>query len=739
MTSDPIFSSHAPAYWEAGYSVIPLLPNTKRPAIKSWTGYCDNLPSEKKREEWLRQHAECGVGLLLGTQVQPNFRIAAIDIDRDELTGPVRALIASPSGKVGKKGVTLFVRVSADGKLKSTTLRGVDGQAGDLLIGNKMTVLPPSIHPDTGEAYRHVGFPLLETPFEDLLVLDVRLCGVLARVCSSTHLADLQRGSSTHDAALRFVAELVAAKATDEEVKRVIAAALPDGYDGNTTDEVSEMLLSAREKGFAEDFISDGERTIATMVVELCGNKGYQLFRYRDEAYASVPTPEGGHLTFRVASQAFKRKVRHLWYEKTGKTIGQMPLSDAIGTMEAKALFEGLDLPVWTRVGKDGGEVFVDLCRADGQVVQISKDGWKLAYGVNVKFRRAGGSIELPPPNEKGNLSALKSLLNLDDERFLAIVAFLVSSMNPTGPYFGLLVEGEQGSGKSFLTWVLKSLVDPNEADRLRLPENERDLAIQAKEFRLLSYDNTSGMKATIADALCIVATGGGMATRKLYTDEDLAVISASRPFILNGIAGFAKRPDLLERSIYLHLDGMDQEKRRTEEEMKKEFFDQQPAILSGLYNLVSSALVNIENTPAPVGVRMADAARFISAAEGALDVNPGTLIRIISGSQEVLMVERINDEPLTVALREALRAKPFEGYVGELFEKIRKLDIVGLPRTAAKLSTDLERHKPALMKVGLRVQLLSRSSKGRHLRIEFIDEDKDDPAASPSTEPPPF
>jgi hypothetical protein len=250
-------------------------------------------------------------------------------------------------------------------------------------------------------------------------------------------------------------------------------------------------------------------------------------------------------------------------------------------------------------------------------------------------------------------------------------------------------------------------------------------LAIHAKQFRLLSYDNTSGMKAGISDALCIIATGGGMATRKLYTDEELAVISAARPFILNGISGFVKRPDLLERSIYLSLDSMPAEKRRTEEEMKAEFIAIRPAILGGLYDLVSQAIANLKGTPAPTGVRMADAARFIAAAESGLDVEPGTLIRLISGSQDALMIERINEEPLTLALRQVLRTGSFEGTVGVLHEKIMNYrDIANLPRTTALLSATLERLKPSLLKVGIRAELLSRSRAGKKVRIEYKDPD---------------
>ena len=57
-------------------------------------------------------------------------------------------------------------------------------------------------------------------------------------------------------------------------------------------------------------------------------------------------------------------------------------------------------------------------------------------------------------------------------------------------------------------------------------------------------------MKAEISDMLCSLATGGGIAVRKLYTDEELNVLSFMRPFMINGISGYVTRPDLMERAI---------------------------------------------------------------------------------------------------------------------------------------------------------------------------------------------
>ena len=51
-----------------------------------------------------------------------------------------------------------------------------------------------------------------------------------------------------------------------------------------------------------------------------------------------------------------------------------------------------------------------------------------------------------------------------------------------------------------------------------------------------LAFDNVSVIQAWLSDALCRLATGGGFATRGLYTDDEETIIDAQRPVVLNGV-----------------------------------------------------------------------------------------------------------------------------------------------------------------------------------------------------------
>jgi hypothetical protein len=304
----------------------------------------------------------------------------------------------------------------------------------------------------------------------------------------------------------------------------------------------------------------------------------------------------------------------------------------------------------------------------------------------------------------------------------------MISSMAPKGPYFGLIIEGEMGSGKSVLASTLKALLDPSDADRLSLPTSDRDLAIHANQFRLLSYDNASGIKSIISDALCIVATGGGLATRKLYTDDELTVLKASRPFMLNGISGYARRPDLIERTIYVHLERVPKDQRKEERILALEFDEQSPSILAGLYDAISVGLRNIKRGINPTGLRMADAASRIAASEEALGVPPGTLIAAIQDGQRTLIIERISADGLTVGLREVLKRGSFEGTIKELFEALRLTNQEDLPRSPAALSSAIDRQRSGLQEVGIFVKLLQRGKQGRRVKVEYVGPPEDAP-----------
>ena len=181
-----------------------------------------------------------------------------------------------------------------------------------------------------------------------------------------------------------------------------------------------------------------------------------------------------------------------------------------------------------------------------------------------------------------------------------------------------LALAGEHGSAKSTFTAVLRRLIDPNSAPLRALPREDRDLFIAANNAHLLAFDNVSKLPDWISDTLCRLATGGGFATRQLYSDQDEALFDAMRPVILNGIEDVVIRPDLADRSIFLNLQNIADDKRKAEKQFWSEFEAAHPRILGALLDGVAHGLRQLPTTKLARTPRMADFALWGTACETA-------------------------------------------------------------------------------------------------------------------------
>ena len=138
------------------------------------------------------------------------------------------------------------------------------------------------------------------------------------------------------------------------------------------------------------------------------------------------------------------------------------------------------------------------------------------------------------------------------------------------------------------------------------------------------AYDNMSRLTPAMSDALARLSTGGGFATRKLYSDAEEMTFTFARPVILNGIEDIATKPDPLERSLTLELPKV--EKRQLEDVLWSGFKEARPRILGALLDAVAGALKNRHQVPDLPWPRMADFARFVTAAESTLGMGIGVV-----------------------------------------------------------------------------------------------------------------
>ncbi len=361
---------------------------------------------------------------------------------------------------------------------------------------------------------------------------------------------------------------------------------------------------------------------------------------------------DGHRETWRIRSKEFRRWLARCFFEKTEGAPSSEALQSARNVIEAKAHFDGPEREIHLRVAGLDGRLYLDLADNKWRAVEIGMDGWRVVDDPPVRFRRAAGMQPLPVPETGGTVERLRTFLNVrSDADFVLAVAWVLAVLRNCGPYPVLVLSGEHGSAKSTFAATLRALVDPNTAPLRALPREDRDLFIAATNGHVLAFDNVSGLPGWISDTLCRLATGGGFAVRQLYTDQDEVLFDATRPVILNGIEDIVARPDLADRGLFLALDPIPEERRRTEEEYWADFTRALPQLLGSLLDAVVHGLRHLQDTRLDRLPRMADFALWATACETAL-WPAGTFLAAFAGNRDDAIDNVIEGDPVASAVR---------------------------------------------------------------------------------------
>ena len=446
-------------------------------------------------------------------------------------------------------------------------------------------------------------------------------------------------------------------------------------------------------------------------------------------AYATIRV--GAHLeNWSVRSDTFKRRLTLDFYKASGgAAIGGQALEDTLRLIEARAVSEGARYTCWRRVARCRDRLYLDLCDQDWCAVEVDAGGWRAVSRPPVRFLRSKGMRALPEPEPGYLVEEMRRFVNVrGDDDFTLIAAWLVAALRERGPYPILIVNGEQGSGKSNLCRLLRDLIDPHGAPIRSVPREERDMQVSAAAEWVLAYDNLSAVPSWFADSLCRVATGGGFATRALHTNSDQVIFSAARPIILNGIPNLADRADLADRALAISLPTIDEGCRRPEDEFWVAWEQAKPRVLGALLDAVAAALRHLSTTKLERTPRMADFAKWATAAEPGLGVEAGTFLKAYETNRQDSAESAFDSDQVAVAVRDFVRScgpDGFEGTASELLAALNDWASESLqrgrawPSSAGGMGSRIKRVAPLLRRQGFTVEAghtASRSS--RYIRI---------------------
>ena len=455
-----------------------------------------------------------------------------------------------------------------------------------------------------------------------------------------------------------------------------------------------------------------------------CLGKSPSLFHTPvGEGYAIIPI-NGHSETWALNSRGFERWVAAQFYEKCSRPPRRSALKDAIRMLEARAQFSSPELPVFVRLAEWKGTIYLDLCNDAWEVIEITPLGWRITRNSPVKFIRAPGMRPLPPPQRGGSLGDLRRFINVPDERdWVLCVSWLLASLRPSGPFPILNILATQGGGKSTMERMLRDLIDPSIADLRCPPRSERDLLIAANNSWVLAFDNLSAIKEWQSDAFCRLSTGGGISTRKLYTNGEEYIANPIRPIITNGIDYLPNREDFLDRSMNIHLPQIPDKGRIPEKELWEKFHMAQPFILGVMFDIVSSALLNLPHTQLGSYPRMADFVQWVASGENALPWKPGSFLKTYEENRRFAIQDSLEGNKIISAMQKMLmQKKSWTGTATDLLNTLESYTDQGdrrsWPKLASELSGILHRAEKSLQSVGIDLIFRREAGTGK----KFID-----------------
>jgi hypothetical protein len=488
---------------------------------------------------------------------------------------------------------------------------------------------------------------------------------------------------------------------------------------GGTPEALAELVAVAalapptQTEGSEEEDDEGRKDSLSSQLVAFVASRTELFHNDSGDAFAMILDNQTTH---RLLSAKFKSWLMAMFYESSGKAARDQSVREALQVLDGLAQHKGEKKAVHIRVAKLGDAVFVDLAQPGNSLAaKIEAGRWQLVQEHAVRFLRPDTMRPLPTPTAASGMGALWQFVNVPEGARLLVLAWLLECLRPDGVFPVLEILGEAGSAKSTLQRILRMLVDPNASNLRSPPKSVEDVFISASLNWVASFENVSHLAAPMQDALCVLATGGGYAKRKLYSDGDESVINVVRPVVLNGISACITAHDLIDRSICIEPQRI--QTRREDGDIEREFEAAYPGLVASLFQLMAQTLKELPDTQLPAGenIRLAGFARLGVAMERAMGEPQGEFLRQFHASRQESIARTIDSSPVATALVEWFEVRGSRS--AEMSVKALLLEVEGFkpqgseawPKTAKGFGDALRRAAPSLRYMGIEVRSLGK------------------------------
>jgi hypothetical protein len=589
----------AAALIDAGYYPVPIPAGTKGPQVSQW------------EEKAFKDSAFRPVGNI-GLH---HVNIASVDKDCPEVLVTARRFLPS-TFSTGKESTpdahSWYVPVGAP---KFEQFKDTNGEMIiELRFGKGFqTMIPPSVHPDTGQRY------VVGKAVEPVEIDAAELRRAVGMAATAALIARHLPVGGRHDIAMHIMGFMGHNGETEEDALAICEAAweavdAPTEAFGDletlartTWEKIDAGEPTTGGKRLGEDLHEKLPRLIGKFLGwkkargeggEREGNQAQRLVGYAMDAAGELFLDQNGteHALIDGAPVPLDSGcygwLRRLFWLQEGTPATTDLLGTVAGQLRAFAEVSPVQHTLHLRAAQHGGAVYLYL--GPGRVVRVDASGWELDSNPPVMFRRVANLKDLPDPERGGSLELLDAFITAQEDRdhrlaktWLAL-ALLADINRPI-----LLAHGPQGSTKSSVQRVLKNIIDPGRPETLKL--REKDFEQNINKAFIPFFDNISTVSDYMADELSKAVTGAGNAVRKLYANDEDVIREYKRAVLLNGLVIPTEKADLIDRILPVALRRVPKEERKTETRMDALFKERHPKLLGAVLDALSGALAHHE------------------------------------------------------------------------------------------------------------------------------------------------
>jgi hypothetical protein len=472
---------------------------------------------------------------------------------------------------------------------------------------------------------------------------------------------------------------------------------------------------------FPEKF-DDGSKIPVAEQLLFLAKSNYEVVRSTENEFFAIPlrgpkiakSLNGNHNSF---SNDLLMRYRNA---KPGKIASPVAVQDAIRILRATAA-ETDAVKMHIRYAMHKNSVYVDLGDSSGAAVEITKNGWHVIDSPPILFKRTQLTSALPPPKSGGCIDDIFDLVNIPHAMRELFIGFLIASCFETIAHPILVINGEQGSGKSKATNFIVGLIDPSAAPLRKPPRDIQSWVESANGSYVIAIDNISKIRDWESDAYCRASTGDGDVKRQHYSDSDLVVYSFRRVLIVNGINLSELRDDLNDRLIALRLPVVSLENRKLESELDEIWSAKQPELTGAIYTLCSQVLASIDSVSLDRYPRMADFANVLAA----LDiVRGGGALNAYFAEIERSAHNAIEENTFLSEMTKSLTSY----WIGSASELNELLEAGGAnvyrkdwPQSSAEITERLTRTAPTLRKTGWTIENTGTKNREKVTRWKIV------------------